>query len=113
MSEAWYSEVADELARLLTDARHCAESCEQLLVSLDGRPVDRTLVNAVVGPAAVSRVLIDLIDQPQQLVHATATLCREMSLDAARKLAALPEATGTVEALRRCAESCAALLEAL
>ena len=116
MEETWYTGVADELARCLTDAEACAEVCEQLLerVARDRNgALQRRVVDAVVGPAAVARVLIDLIDHPQQLVLAAATLCRDAATDAAHELADAPEATDAVRALRRCADSCAALLDAV
>ncbi|HZR94243.1 MAG TPA: hypothetical protein VFA56_01010 [Gaiellaceae bacterium] len=116
MDEAWYTAVADELAQCLTDARACAEACEALLERLaegsDGA-LHRRVVDVVVAPAAVSRVLIDLIDQPKPLVAAAATLCRETASDAAGALSGVEGADETVRALRTCATSCAALLDAL
>jgi hypothetical protein len=114
--EAWYTRIADELARCLTDAHDCAEACEALLARTSELDEDarKRIVDAVVGPAAVARVLIDLIDQPQQLVLAAARLCRETSEDALARLQRFPdelvrEACAT---LRACIASCSALLAA-
>jgi hypothetical protein len=114
MESAWYTGIADELARCLTDARDCAESCEELLerVSSDGGELQKRIVDAVVGPAAVARVLIDLIDHPRPLVLAAATLCRDAAADAVSALDGLGEAGPAIDALRRCAASCTALLDA-
>jgi hypothetical protein len=112
--ETWYTGVADELARCLTDARICAEACEALLARVqaaDDAELKQRIVDAVVAPAAVSRVLIDLIDHPRQLVLAAATLCRDAANDAVTALTGLDEATATVAALGACARSCGALVE--
>jgi hypothetical protein len=117
MEGAWFTGIADELARCLTDARVCAEACEALLdgtASLGGEDVRRRVADAVVAPAAVARVLIDLIDQPRQLVLAAATLCRDAGEEA---IAVLQDLSGelvetAVAALRACVDSCAALLDA-
>jgi hypothetical protein len=115
MDETWYTGVADELARCLIDAEKCAEACEALLEQVaageDGAAT-KHIIDTVVGPAAVSRVLIDLIDQPRQLVLAAATLCRDAATEAAQTLDGAAGAADTVAALRRCAESCTALLDA-
>jgi hypothetical protein len=106
VEDAWFTECADELARCLVDARACAEACERFLTSDAARVDDlRTLA----APAAVSRVLIDLIDHPPQLVLAAVRLCRELTSTAAGEAHA-PE--DVVAALRAVAESSAALLEA-
>jgi hypothetical protein len=116
MENTWYTGIADELARCLSDARICAEACEDLLERVtrggDG-DLQRRIVATIVAPAAVSRVLIDLIDHPQQLVLAAATLCRDTATDAARQLADVPAAAGAVRALTACADSCAAFLDAV
>jgi hypothetical protein len=106
MADAWFTECADELARCLLDARTCAETCERYL---DGPAADADDVRSLAAPAAVSRVLIDLIDQPPQLVLAAVRLCRELTATAAREVQAPAE---VVTALRAVAESSAALLEA-
>jgi hypothetical protein len=114
MEETWYTGVADELARCLTDARICAEACEALLTRVqtaDDAELKQRVVHAVVGPAAVSRVLIDLIDHPRQLVLAAATLCRDTANDAVAALAGVEDARATVAALGACARSCGALVE--
>jgi hypothetical protein len=115
---AWYTGIADELARCLTDAEHCADACEGLLArasELDDDATQKEIVDAVVAPAAVARVLIDLIDQPQQLVLAAATLCRDTSQDALAALRRFPnELVGEAcRALGACVQSCGALLEAV
>jgi hypothetical protein len=115
--DAWYTGVADELARCLTDAESCADACESLLErtsELDDQGIRKRIVNAVVGPAAVARVLIELIDQPQQLVIAATRLCRDTSEDALAALRRFPdELVGEACAtLRTCSRSCSALLEA-
>ena len=115
MEDTWYTGIADELARCLTDAARCADACEELLADVseseDGR-FRKQVIDAVVGPAAVSRVLVDLVDQPRALVLAAATLCRDSASDAAELLAPLPVSADAVSALRACASSCAALLAA-
>jgi hypothetical protein len=118
MDDAWFTEMADELARCLTDARDCAEACETLLAFVAPFPDDelrRSVVDAVVGPAAVSRVLFELVDQPRPLVLAAAKLCRETAHEAAGRLEALQgrlDADAAIAALRRSAESCELLLSA-
>jgi hypothetical protein len=115
MNEAWYTDVSDELARCLTDAAACADACEQLLeaaaASTDA-DLRQRLFEAVILPAAVSRVLIDLVDR-QPLVLAAATVCRDTAHVAVRQLEALGGSSRTAEAvttLRRCAASCDRLL---
>jgi hypothetical protein len=111
MGDAWFTECADELARCLVDARDCAEACERLLEELragdDAGGLARA-IDALAAPAAVSRVLIDLIDQPPQLVLAAARLCRETASAAAAEV----DEPEVAEALRRVAGSAGALLEA-
>jgi len=105
MNDAWFTECADELARCLLDAQTCAEACERFLASDAARVED---VRALAAPAAVSRVLIELIDQPAELVLAAIRLCRELTATAAAE-AGTPE--DVVTALRAAAGSSAALLE--
>jgi hypothetical protein len=117
MGEAWFTGVADELARCLVDAQHCAEICESFLESLRQSgdvELQRRAVDALVGPAAVARVLMDLIDHPPELVMAAARLCRDSAREAARQLEELrrPDADTVVAALRTNAESCGRLLDA-
>jgi hypothetical protein len=117
MDGAWFTGIADELARCLTDAEECADACEALLERTSELPDERArrqIVDAVLAPAAVARVLVELIDQPQQLVLAAATLCRDSSRDALASLRRFPnDLVGeTCSALRSCVESCGALLEA-
>ncbi len=118
MEDNWFSEYAEELGRCLEDARACAEACEHLLESLDDdedHRVKRTVVRTVLGPAAVSRVLIDLIDQPMEIVLAAARLCSDTGRDAAEVLQGLDDGRTqeAVAALQACAASCAALVNAV
>jgi hypothetical protein len=111
MGEAWFTAYADELARCLVDARNCAEACEDYLETLDGADGDRRrAVDVLAAPAAVSRILIELIDQPPQLVLAAALLCRELAATAAEELG--PGPVEVVDALRAAAESAGALVDA-
>ena len=117
MGDAWFTGVADELARCLVDAERCADACEAFLEEAreSGDPeLQRRAVDALVGPAAVARVLMDLIDHPPELVMAAARLCRDSSRAAARALEELgpPGGADVVSALRENADSCARLLEA-
>lgn len=115
MPESWFTEYADELARCLADARECAERCEALLVAVAADHDVRAHVHhAVIAPAAVARVLIDLFDQPRTLVVAAARLCRDTAEEGATQLELLdshPEAGAARAALRTCAASCAALVD--
>lgn len=106
MDEAWFTEFADELARCLIDARACAEACEAFLAS-DLAQLDD--VRRLAAPAAVSRVLVELIDQPPALVLAAVRLCRDLTAAAARE-DAWPHDVET--ALRAVAASSGALVEA-
>ncbi|HET7572175.1 MAG TPA: hypothetical protein VFJ77_05835, partial [Gaiellaceae bacterium] len=73
MGEAWFTEVADELAQALVDARECADACEELLEAardrLEREP-ERRLLAALVAPAAICRIMIELIDRPPALLLA-------------------------------------------
>ena len=110
MGEAWFTGYADELARCLVDARNCAEVCEAYLASLDGAEgALRRAVDILAAPAAVSRILIELIDQPPQLVLAAARLCRELTATAAEQLDGAPE---VVAALCAVADSAGDLVDA-
>ena len=114
MEDSWFTEFADELAQCLVDAGRCAEICERLLedVQQSGDAATQTqVVDAVVAPTAVARVLIDMIDQPPEFVLAAARLCRDTSQDAARALRGL-DAAEAIRALETCAESCGRLVEA-
>src|SRR5690349_7013729 len=109
MGEAWFTEYSDELARCLLDAQNCAEVCENYLSSIDGSEgARRRAVDMLAAPAAVSRILIELIDQPPQLVLAATRLCRELASTAADELDGPPE---VVDALRAVAESAGDLIE--
>lgn len=111
MGEAWFTGYADELARCLVDARNCAEVCETYLANLDGGDEGalRRAVDVLAAPAAVSRILIELIDQPPQLVLAAAGLCRDLTATAADELDGPPE---VIEALRAVADSAGDLVDA-
>jgi hypothetical protein len=114
MDENWFSVHAEELGRCLEDARHCADACERLLESMGGGPAAaRAIVGALVVPAAISRVLIDLIDQPGFVLGA-ARLCTDAAQDAIEALGQLddPRTAEAIAALRTCAASCAALVAA-
>ena len=111
MAEAWFTEYADELARCLVDARNCAAACEDYLSQIeDGGGDLRHAVDVLAAPAAVSRILIELIDHPHQLVLAAARLCRELTATAAEQLNGGPP--DVVAALRAAAESAGALVDA-
>ena len=110
MVESWFTGYADELARCLVDARNCAEACEAYLDALDGADGElRRAVDVLAAPAAVSRILIELIDQPPQLVIAAARMCRELAAAAADELDGPAEVAA---ALRAVAASAADLVEA-
>ena len=110
MGDPWFATYADELSQCLLDARTCAEVCEAYLMRLDtdGEAL-RHAVDVLAAPAAVSRTLIELIDQPPQLVLAAARLCRDLTSDAARTLDGPPE---VVSALRGASDSASALVAA-
>src|SRR2546421_2334394 len=106
MDDAWFTGMADELARCLVDAEASAEACEQLLeAALLTGDVDllQQLRDALVAPAAVARVLIELIDQPPPLVLAAARLYCDRGEAAIVQLESLDrriDGAGTLAALR-------------
>ncbi len=116
--EAWFTGLADELSQALVDARECAAACEELLEASRGslEPSDRQrLLAALVAPAAISRILIDLIDRPPAFVLAAAQVCRETTRVALEQLDALPpplDVAAAAAALERVCDSCERLLEA-
>jgi len=114
MGDAWFTEVADELARCLVDARHCAEAGEQLLRSQQLGEQRKPVFDALVAPVAVSRALIELIDYPPQLVLAAARLLADTAEAGAATLGTRDgiDAAAAVAALRRAASSARALLDA-
>ncbi len=118
MEDVWFTGVADELAQCLLDAQTCAEVCEALLESVrasEDAELQKVVVDTVVGPASVARVLNELIDQPPRLVLAACRLCQESMEAAADALEALAhriDASDTVAALRRSGASCRRLLDA-
>src|SRR5256885_1270851 len=83
--------VADDLARCLGDAEACAEACERLLEAAkesDEAELQQRLVDTLAAPAAVARVLSDLIEEPPGLVLAAARLCRDRGQEAIAQLEA-------------------------
>ena len=114
MGDVWFTEVADELARCLVDARHCADAGEQLLQSPEVEGHRKTAFDALVAPVAVSHVLIELIDYPQQLALAAARLLADTADTGAVTLGALDgvDTAAATAALRRVASSARALLDA-
>ena len=118
MDTAWFTDVAEELAQCLLDAERCAETCEALLETVQrggDAELQKAVVDALIAPAAVARVLINLIDQPPTLVLAACRLLRDVSSTAVEELAALGtrlESAGTIAALRASAGSCDRLLDA-
>ena len=113
MDGAWFSGVADELARCLADAERCAGACERLLESLRGSDdagLQRRVHDAVLVPAGIARTFVDLIDEPEHVL-AAARLFRETALQAVGALDPI-HAREAVAALRTAAASCRALLDA-
>jgi hypothetical protein len=117
MDEAWFTGFAEELAQCLLDAERCAEACEALLETVQQRgdaELQKIVVDALIAPAAVARVLIELIDQPPSLVLAACRLCREVASRAVEQLAALGarlDSDDVIAALRASACSCDRLLD--
>jgi hypothetical protein len=110
MGEAWFKGFPDEFARLLVDARTCADACEAHLDDPALDPDDlRRAVHALAAPAAISRLLIELIDQPAEVVLAAVLLCRDLTAAAARE-PGLPD--DITAALRAASGSAAELLDA-
>jgi hypothetical protein len=114
MGEAWFTEVADELARCLVDARNCAEAGERLLASPRIGAHRKAVFDALVAPVAVSHVLIELIDYPPQLALAAARLLADTADSGAVTLESLEgvDAAEAVAALRLAASSSRELLDA-
>jgi hypothetical protein len=117
MDEAWFTGFADELAQCLLDAERCADTCEALLEQVQ-RGADAELQERVlailVAPAAVARILIELIEHPPHLVLAACRLCRESAFAAADQLEALGvqlDSADAISALRASAGSCGQLLD--
>jgi hypothetical protein len=110
MGEAWFKAFPDELARLLVDARTCADVCEAHLDDPTLGPDDlRHAVHALAAPAAISRLLIELIDQPAEVVLGAVRLCRDLTAAAADE-PRLP--ADVAAALRAASGSAAELLDA-
>jgi hypothetical protein len=114
MGDAWFTEVADELARCLVDARNCADAGERLLASPQLGAHRKTAFDALVAPVAVSRVLIELIDDPPEVALAAARLLSDTADAGAATLAEVDglDAVEAIAALRRVATSSRALLTA-
>ena len=118
MDNAWFTDLADELAQCLVDAERCAEACEQLLETLRGSSdpeLRQIVVDALVAPAAVARALIELIDQPPRLVLAACRLYRDCAATAVACLEEVGErvdSADAVAALRATLGSCERLLAA-
>lgn len=103
MGDAWFTGVPDELARLLIDARACADLCEAYLKT------HPEALHVLAAPVAVAQVLVELIDHPPELVLAAVRLCHELAAAAAEELSG---AAGIAASLRTLVGSAAALLEA-
>lgn len=117
MDDAWFTGLADELARCLVDARTAADAAEAVLEAareLEDPELRRRAARALIAPAAVARVLMDLIDQPPQLVLAATRLLRDAAGTAADDMESFPalDTRQLVAALRTAAASCERLLEA-
>jgi hypothetical protein len=117
MDEAWFTGFSDELAQCLLDAERCANTCEALLETVQ-RTADPELhqrvLEILVAPAAVARILIELIDHPPHLVLAACRLCRESASAAVVELEALGpqlDSAEAIAALRTSAGSCGKLLD--
>jgi hypothetical protein len=117
MDEAWFTGVADELAQCLLDAERCAEVCEALLETVRrgaDAELQQRVLDILVAPAAVARILIELIDHPPHIVLAACRLSRESAVSAAEQLETLGaqvDSAGTIAALRASARSCEQLLD--
>jgi hypothetical protein len=117
VEDVWFTDFADELARCLVDAEACAAACERALDEARGsrdREVQQTAVESLVAPAAVARVLNDLIDHPPRLVFAACRLYRDSAARAIEGLEALGprlDSADAIAALRAAADSCERLLE--
>jgi hypothetical protein len=117
MDETWFTSVAEELAQCLLDAERCAEACEALLETVQrgaDAKVQQRVVELLIAPAAVARILIELIEQPPHLVLAACRLCHESAAAAAVELEALDadlDSADAIAALRTSAASCERLLD--
>jgi len=117
MDDAWFTGYSEEFAQCLLDAERCAEACEALLETVQqsgDAELQKIVVGALVAPAAVARVLIELIDQPPNLVLAACRLCREVASTAVEQLAELGtriDGADAIAALRASAGSCDRLLD--
>jgi hypothetical protein len=119
MDDTWFTGFSDELAQCLLDAERAAEACEALLESARqsaDAELRKAVADVLVAPAAVARVLIELIDQPPNLVLAAFRLCHEVASTAVEQLVAVGtrlDSAETIAALRASAASCEHLLDAV
>jgi hypothetical protein len=117
LEDVWFTDFADELARCLVDSEACAVACERALDEARGssdREVQKAALESLVAPAAVARVLIELIDHPPRLVLAACRLYRDSAARAVERLEALGprlDSSEAIAALRVAAASCERLLE--
>jgi hypothetical protein len=75
----WFSEYADEVARLLVEARGCADACEARVAA----GLERPDADALIAAAAVCRILDDLVEQEPSLFVGAVRVCRELTTTAA------------------------------
>jgi hypothetical protein len=117
MDEAWFTGFSDELAQCLLDAERCADTCETLLEQVQSgadAELQQRVLDILVAPAAVARILIELIEHPQHLVLAACRLCRESTSAAVEQLEGLGsqvDSADAIAALRASAASCGRLLD--
>jgi hypothetical protein len=116
MDDAWFTGLADELAQCLLDAERCADACEALLEQVQSgadAALQQRVLDILVAPAAVARILIELIEHPPHLVLAACRLCRETAAAAAEQLEAFTtlDSAEAIGALRTSAASCGRLLD--
>jgi hypothetical protein len=118
MADAWFTQVPDEVARCVADAQSCAEACERLLEdtrTLEDAALREQLVSALVAPAAVARVLGELVEHPASLALAACRLCHETAgsaLEVLEQIDGRVDDRAAVTALRAFAESCQRLIDA-
>ena len=106
MDDAWFTDMADELARCLLDAeaaRKPARSCSRRCSKSGDAELQQGVVDAVIAPAAVARVLVELIDQPPRLVLAACRLYCESAVTTAVPCSSRRSAE-RVDVRRRCSK---------
>jgi hypothetical protein len=117
MDEAGYRGTTDELARCLADARAAADSCEQLLEAvapMDDAGLRKRVLDAVVAPVAVARVLLEFSGSAPPLALGAVSLGRETARESVARLeplADLVDARPAVDALAAWARSCDRLVD--